>query len=135
MRSIPAASYSGFRATSIWINGSQACSSREILRLGRQRRDPPCELIDQADPEEHPQYVEDQYAVVRDRRSASLRDDGRQGCFRLVAEGLDTEDNVVGVDIEFVPPANPDIVIENNEPFREPDLIAKDICEAIRFRQ
>jgi hypothetical protein len=45
------------------------------------------------------------------------------------------EDNVVGVDIEFVPPANPDIVIDNNEPFRAPGLIAMDICEAIRSRK
>ena len=53
--------------------------------------------------------------------------------YRLAMAGK--EDNVVGVDIEFVPPANPDIVIENNEPFRGPDLIAKDICEAIRSRK
>lgn len=48
---------------------------------------------------------------------------------------LGKEDNVVGVDIEFVPPANPDIVIENDEPFREPGLIAKEIHEAIRSRK
>ena len=53
--------------------------------------------------------------------------------YRLAMAGK--EDNVVGVDIEFVPPANPDVVIENNEPFKEPCIIAKDICKAIRSRK
>ena len=53
--------------------------------------------------------------------------------YRLAMDGK--EKNVVGVDIEFVPPANPDFVIDNNEPFRDPSLIAKDICEAIRLRR
>jgi cytidine diphosphoramidate kinase len=49
--------------------------------------------------------------------------------YRLALEGR--EKNVVGVDIEFTPPPNPDIVIENSEPFIEPANIAKDIISSM----
>jgi adenylylsulfate kinase-like enzyme len=35
--------------------------------------------------------------------------------------------NVVGVDIPFAPPANPDLVIENASPFADPEEMARRI--------
>jgi adenylylsulfate kinase-like enzyme len=45
------------------------------------------------------------------------------------------EENVVGIDIEFAPPVNADIVIENSEPFKVPSEIAKNLYESMRSRQ
>lgn len=50
--------------------------------------------------------------------------------YRLAIEGK--EKNVVGVDIEFKPPIKPDMVIENNKPFKEPAIIAQDIYECLQ---
>jgi adenylylsulfate kinase-like enzyme len=53
--------------------------------------------------------------------------------YRLAMEGK--EENVVGIDIEFAPPVNADIVIENSEPFKVPSEIAKNLYESMRSRQ
>lgn len=39
--------------------------------------------------------------------------------------------DVAGIDIEFHPPSNPDLVVENGAPFRAPSEIAGEIAEAI----
>lgn len=50
--------------------------------------------------------------------------------YRLAMDGK--EQNVVGVDIEFVPPINPDMVIENKRPYKDPKLIAQSIEECLQ---
>jgi len=59
-----------------------------------------------------------------------LVDRNPKDLYRLAMDGK--EQNVVGVDIEFVPPINPDMVIENKRPYEDPTVIAQSICERVQ---
>jgi adenylylsulfate kinase len=50
--------------------------------------------------------------------------------YRLAIDGK--EQNVVGVDIEFEPPINSDMVIENTRPYKDPTVIAHSIYECLQ---
>ena len=39
--------------------------------------------------------------------------------------------DVVGVDIPYTPPSNPHFVVKNGQPFRPPEIIAKEIIQAL----
>ena len=39
--------------------------------------------------------------------------------------------NVVGVDLPFTRPENPDLILENVEPFRDPEDLAQEIIDAL----
>ena len=82
--------------------------------------------------EDNRKLFSDYFEVFVSAPFETLVERNPKNLYRLAMEGK--ERHVVGIDIEFVPPVNPDTVIENIEPFRDVVLIARDIREAMCVR-
>ncbi|NVJ98893.1 MAG: adenylyl-sulfate kinase [Alphaproteobacteria bacterium] len=75
----------------------------------------------------------DYFEVFVDAPMDDLVERNPKNLYRLAIEGK--MKNVVGVDIEFVPPANPDMTFLNGRPFRSAQEMAAEIMQQLEKRK